>query len=484
MSKKAGLVIGVVVILGLLIVGTLRLLDEPMAVLFSDMEARDAARVVEQLDKIKIDHQLAEGGTKVMVSKDEVHAIRLRLMGSDVPLSGGVGFELFDDTELGMTEFAQRINYQRALEGELTRTIVAFREVKYARVHLVMPKSGLFKKQDSRTSASVTLFLKEGARLNVEQISGIQRLVAASVPELNAENVTVSDQMGNTLSAPIMKEAGVGAISGRLQKKKEVELYLVSKVNEVLTGVFGPNQAMVSIDVRLNYEQKKTTEEGVVPSNAKGEGLMLRRRESTVKGEKAGNGNAGNTTTEIEYKLGSRVEQIVENPGRIERISIGILVPADTDSQQRDEIESLVSMAVGLDPARGDGIALYSAVSRKDTVVAGIQSQAGAEVDAPLGNAYKSEMADAWPALDVAAEEDPADLYKLVQENPLLLSIGGLCILLVLMMLVLLFRATGRTTDSGPGRLSDQEREQLLNQLRDWMDGTGDGVVAMEAKSS
>lgn len=136
---KAGLISGVILILGSLLLGSLWLLNDDYQILFSELNAQDASAMVTELDRMKIPYRLAEGGTAILVERDAVYKTRLKLMGKGLDLRGGVGFEIFNNADLGMTEFAQKVNFQRALQGELARTIMSLDEVKSARVHLVLP---------------------------------------------------------------------------------------------------------------------------------------------------------------------------------------------------------------------------------------------------------------------------------------------------------------------------------------------------------
>src|SRR5262249_10524727 len=193
------------------------------------------------------------------------HKTRLKVLGGKAaPLKGTVGFEIFNNSDFGMTEFAQKINYQRALQGELARTIMSIEEVKHARVHLAFPEGGLLKKNAAQPKASVTLALRGDGHLRSEQIVGIQRLVAASVPEMDPHAVTVLDQQGVALSRVADERDDAGGISGRLELKKSTEVYLAKKAIEVLDRTFGPGQAIVSVDVTLSQDQVKTTREDVI----------------------------------------------------------------------------------------------------------------------------------------------------------------------------------------------------------------------------
>ncbi|MES9851136.1 MAG: flagellar basal-body MS-ring/collar protein FliF [Candidatus Thiodiazotropha sp. L084R] len=222
LGSRSGLIGGAVLILALTFAASWWLLQNRSAVLFTDLEPNDAAAVVTELERMKVSYKLAGDGTRIMVPEDQVHEIRLKLLGNGLPLNGGVGFEVFDNAEFGMTEFAQRINFQRAMQGELTRTITSLKEVKYARVHLVMPEASLFKESKTPPSASITIFLKPGAQLNQQQIEGIQRLVSASVQGLESAGVTIIDQYGKTLSAIVSNETVVASVSTRLEKSKKL----------------------------------------------------------------------------------------------------------------------------------------------------------------------------------------------------------------------------------------------------------------------
>jgi flagellar M-ring protein FliF len=341
-------------------------------VLFTDLEERDAGAVVEDLKKRKVPFELADNGTKVLVPGSKVHELRLAVMNKGVLLNGGVGFEIFDNKDLGMTEYTQKVNYQRALQGELARTIMASEQVKVARVHLVVPEASLFKRDKARSKASVSLVLKPGARFSPEQVLGVQRLVAAAVPGLEPGMVTVFDQRGVTLSTMTDADDGAAGGTGKLKMKRDVEDYITRKIGEVLDRTFGPGKAIVSVDVALNFDEIKRTQHDVLPLRNNGEesGIAVRKR-SVVHRQGTGSPKAEaeavaaatfgtNSTTEVEYEIGRRVEEVVMAPGGIRRISIGVLVPQHASSDQLAKVREIVSVTAGLSEARGDAIAVHS----------------------------------------------------------------------------------------------------------------------------
>ncbi|HYF20761.1 MAG TPA: flagellar basal-body MS-ring/collar protein FliF, partial [Ramlibacter sp.] len=274
------LVIGSLLVVAATAVAGWWLLRTEYAVLFADLKPHDAAVLSAELDRQKVPYQLADGGATLLAPAAQVPAVRLKLMGKELPLHGVVGLELFNHADFGMTEFAQKINYQRALQGELTRTILSLQEVRDVRVHLALPEQGLFRPAGARPKAAITLTLRRGQLLRPEQVSGIQRLVAAAVPALSAAEVTVVDQQGLALSR---MPDGEAEGSGRLDLKREVEDHLSRKAGAVLERAFGPGQALASVDVTLNQDQVRVTTEDVLPAaggRAGASGVLVRERES------------------------------------------------------------------------------------------------------------------------------------------------------------------------------------------------------------
>ena len=447
-GRKFGLVAGTLMILAATAGALWWAFSEPYDVLFSELEVADAGRVVTELERVKRDYALNEDGTSILVPASEVHETRLKLMANGMPLAGGVGFEIFDDAGFGMTEFAQRINYQRALEGELTRTIMALDEVKYARVHVVMPEEGLFQDDSNSPSASVTLFLKGRAQPAKGQIRGVQNLVASAVPRLSPAQVTVTDENGMTLSLQGVGGNGSEVVSGQLEEKMQIESYFAQKANQMLTQAFGPNQAMVSVDVTLDFTESTTTTENVMPGKGSSAGGVVRRRESRVGGgPNDRSSDVGNTISEVEYQLGRSVSQWTELPGRIARLGVGVVVPAGTSQERREAVRQLVAVTVGLDESRGDAIAVYSLSAPRT---------AGQAVREPV-------------SLPAAAAPPPQqEVTKSSLGDPrILYGIGGLILLVI--VLRLLIGGGRKPAGDSPPQLAGPDRELVLAQVREWM---------------
>ena len=373
-AARAGLVAGLLVIAGATAAVGYWLLVPEYQVLFADLAPQDAAAMAQELDKLKTPYRLGEDGTSILVDRDQVYKTRMKLMGKELPLRGAVGFELFNNSDFGMTEFAQKINFQRALQGELTRTILSLAQIRDARVILVLPEQGLFKQAAGKAKASITLTMKPGQALRPEQVAGIQRLVSASVPGILTQDVTILDQNGVALSRSAGLEGdGEAAGSGRLDLKKETENYLSRKAGEVLERTFGAGQAMASVDVVLNADRAQvTTEDVVVPPGRAGHaqtGVVVRERETLRETgapleakahDGAAGSRAGSSQREVEYAVGRRVEQIVSQPGSIRRLQAVAVVRQPLDAAQQEQIRRVVAAAVGASFERGDTVVVHT----------------------------------------------------------------------------------------------------------------------------
>lgn len=374
---QAGLLAGLLVIVASAIALALWSSRTEYGVLFSQLNETDAASVVAQLRQQKIPYRLSDGGATVEVPAARVYDTRLSLFSSGVPLSGGVGFDIYDRQGYGLTEEDQRVEYQRALQGELAHSIDSLEGVKYARVQLVIPPQTIFKSDREPPSAAVSLILEPGTTLTSAQVEGIQRMVAASVAGLKPAAVVVNDQRGITLSAVDPSESGPTGSNARLAVQRDVESYLEHKIGGLLDRAFGPGQALVSVDVALNFDEVRTSVQSLVPMHgapgAGGEGAVLRKQETQTGGyggslatATATGGGAGggarptDSTTNVEYEYGRRVQQIVAAPGNVTRMSIGVIVPGTLTEDKRQRITDLVRMAAGASDQRGDEIDVES----------------------------------------------------------------------------------------------------------------------------
>lgn len=329
------------------------LMRSPYEVLFAGLRPEDAASIAAQLSADGTDYELDDG--VVRVRQGGVHAARLRVMERGLPLQGPVGFELFDHVELGASDFTQQVNYQRALEGELVRTVSALDEVEHARLHLVLPSASPFRRPSETPKASLTLILRPGAVLSAARVRGIRRLVAAAVAGLAPGEVAVQDQAGTSLGGE-----GAGSSAGAdLETKQAHEQYLAAKAQAVLDRAFGVDVARVLVDVTLDPERRHVTREEALPVAGGVTGAVVRQRASAApraEGESARNRAGAPLDTEVEYQVGRQVEEIERTAGAVRRLTAAVLVPPGTDESTRHRMESAVASALGADTTRGDTV--------------------------------------------------------------------------------------------------------------------------------
>lgn len=350
------------------------------APLFRSTDPQEAGRVVDALRELNIPYRLSSGGTVVEVPQDKLYEARMKLAQKGFP-SKGTGFEIFDKGTFGLTSFLQRVNYQRALQGELERTIATLAEVEAARVHIVLPEERLFAEEEKEPTASVVLRLRPGATLKEAQIEAIAHLVANSVEGLRPERVAIIDDQGNILASGTKE--GVTLLSlanltaAQLEIKREVEEVLARRIQTMLESVLGARQAVVRVSADLNFERREGEKETFEPV-LEGEGIVRSTKETeeryqgtaTPPGGTAGvasnipiyaepEGRGTQSTyarreSTVNYEVNRILERFSSSPGRIERLSVAVLVDSMLPQEAVEKVRSVVQAAAGLDFARGD----------------------------------------------------------------------------------------------------------------------------------
>ena len=217
-----------------------------MQVLFTNVNSEDAAAIIDKLKEAKTPYETTGGGATILVPSAQVHELRLQLATQGIPRGGGVGYEIFDRTSIGMSDFVQKLNYRRALQGELARTIAQMPEVERARVHLAIPERRLFANEQDRARASVVVSLRNSLTLSKSQVQGVVHLVASSVEGLQARDVTVVDGHGLLLSSTAADET-VGLSSTQLEYQHTVEKDIETRVQSMLERIVGVNKAVVRV---------------------------------------------------------------------------------------------------------------------------------------------------------------------------------------------------------------------------------------------
>jgi len=266
LQQKFGLMVALAAIVALVVGGWLWSQTPDYRVLYTNLSDRDGGAIIASLQQMNIPFKFAEGGGALLVPANQVHEVRLRLAGQGLPKGGLVGFELMEGQKLGTTQFQEQVNYQRALEGELARSIQSLSAVAGARVHLAISKPSVFVREQQKPSASVLLSLHPGRGLDAGQVSAIVHLVSSSIPDLPVTNVTVIDQSGNLLTA--QGGNNVGLDPSQLKYVHEIEQSFVKRIEAILTPIIGSNNVLAQVTADVDFTQSENVAETYSPNQA------------------------------------------------------------------------------------------------------------------------------------------------------------------------------------------------------------------------
>lgn len=396
--------VGIVAAIALVIAG-----GEPKRVLFSGLDAKDAAAVVAALDQAKIEYELAGGGGTVRVNEGDVDRARLLLAEQDLPATGNVGFEMFEEQSFGLTEFAQQVNYRRALQGELERTIVQIDAVAGARVHVTLPRKAVFEDEKIPPTASVTIELVRGRELDDRSVGAIRHLVASAVEGLEPGGVTVVDTKGNLLSRA---GSGSDAAAAALDYENDLEQRLAERITRLLERTVGVGGAQVQVAAEVDFSRVDTTEEVFDPEQT---AVRSESTQQVFEGEGAGRpggvagaqantpGAAASTTTpggngssrlvqSKQYEVNKTIVRTMGPGAQLRRLTVAVLVdgtyttPEDggepvftpRSPEELAELQAVVENAMGFNAARGDRLKIASVQFRDRPVLGDIAPPAEA----------------------------------------------------------------------------------------------------------
>jgi flagellar M-ring protein FliF len=400
LNQRVSLVVAALAVIGGLVGVTLWSHRPDYQLLYSRLSEKDATAIIGQLETQNIPHQVTSGGTAVMVPSDQVYKLRMDLATKGLPSGDGVGFEIFDKGQFGLSDFVQRTNYLRAIQGELARTITQLQGVRAARVMIVQPENRLLlTDQGVKPTASVFVDVG-GGRLEVEQVNAIRSLVANAVQGLVPDQVAVVDNRGRTLSEELKQDPTLGSATSQMRYRQQVEDYLSKKVEGMLAAVIGPGNAIVRVSAEIETEATTLTQEKFDP-----EGQVVRSQtvvedtstsaETRTSGgvvgvsgnvpEKNQNADASRPVSNTEqnrknrtttYEINRSTTNITRNPGTVKSVTAAVFVAprylpaapaakgapaAEPQAQKRtpeelNALRQLVLNALGLKPAAGQSL--------------------------------------------------------------------------------------------------------------------------------
>ena len=342
--------------------------------LYSDLALDDSGEIVEILKSEKIPFRIEAEGSRILIPADKVYETRLKLAAKELPGERGTGWEIFDKPSLGVTDFVQKLNYRRGLEGELGRTILQLDPVEAVRVHLVMPDESLFRETQKEPMASVTLRLKGGQYLARNQVEGIRYMVGSAVEGLNLENVTVIDSKGFVLSDRKDSDPLMRLTATQLDLQNQIEAKLIEKGQDLLNKRFGKGRSAIQVTAKLDFNTEELTREMFDADNPSVRSEEISSNTSTA----PDTSSSSNESSITNYELNLTRERHVKPVGEIERLTIAVMVDGNYDvvidsatgkekrefvpfdAGELNDVTTTIQLALGFDSQRGDQITVTS----------------------------------------------------------------------------------------------------------------------------
>jgi len=409
-GNKLLLVAGIAAVIAVMVVFWLWSQQPDYRVLFSNYSDKDGGAIVAALEKMNVPYKFSDSGTAILVPAAQVHQARLKLASDGLPKGGNIGFELLENQKFGVSQFVEQVNFQRALEGELERSIQSIGAVEVARIHLAIPKPSVFVRDQQKPTASVLLNLRSGRTLDAQQVSAVVHLVASSVPDLPTANVTVVDQNGNLLSDTTKKLGNKNLDPEQLKYIEDVQQSIVKRVESIITPIVGLKNVRAEASVEIDFSVQEQAAETYKPNqqpDAAAVRSMQTNESQTANGETAGvpgalsnqppaNATAPITTPPVatnpdgtpalntspmnseknlttNYELDKTVRYVQQPMGGVKRINVAVVVnnmpvvdkagkvtyrPLTT--AEKTQINDLAMQAMGFNKERGDSLTVVN----------------------------------------------------------------------------------------------------------------------------
>ncbi len=343
-------IISIVVIMLLMIWAS----QKDYVVLFSNLDPKDAQALIEKLEEKGIPYKLETEGTAILVPEGEETGLRIEANAEGIISQAGVGYEIFDRPNLGITDFIQKVNYRRALQEELARTIRIIENVERAKVNIVLPEEALFIEDQKETTASTVLTLRPGTELTRENVYSIAKTIAMSVEGLKVGNVSIIDSYGNDLSKELNRDEVYLMTANQIEIQNEIESGFRREIESMLNRVLGPGKSVVRVTIEMDFKQISTVSERYEP------GTQIVRSEDRSESagmvtDTLGTPSRGESSI-TNYEIDKIIEEINDKYGKIEKISVSVTVDTGRSQQELNDLQNSIMAAIGYDEGRGDQV--------------------------------------------------------------------------------------------------------------------------------
>ncbi len=408
-QRKLMLAGGLVALVGIFMAMLMMGREGDYRVLYSNLSDKDGGAIIASLQQMQVPYKHADGGGAILVPADKVHDVRLKLAAAGLPKGSVVGFELMESQKFGVTQFQERLNFQRGLEGELTRSIQSIASVQSARIHLALPNQNGFFREQQKPSASVVLTLYPGRVLDRAQVAGIVHLVSSSVPEMSPKSVSVVDQSGSLLSGPQEGNDQGGLDAQQLQYVRQIESNYSQRIRDILEPVVGKDNFRAQVTAEVDFSQTESTAEEYKPNQKPGDASVRSQQSTEASGQGSstpsgvpgaasnqppvpatapvngasqplqaaqGGSTGGSSRREAvtNYEVDKTVRVTRNATGNIKRLNAAVVLNHRTTTdakgktntqpisqEELDKLTALVRETIGMDDKRGDSIKLVSA---------------------------------------------------------------------------------------------------------------------------
>lgn len=450
-NARRAMIIATGVVVTALVFGISQWATRPILVpLYADIPVEQVKAMTDKLTESGISFKLDGAGTTIMVASADLARARVDLAAGEVPNSGRPGLELFDRQSWGMTDFTQKVNLRRALEGELERTIGKMKDIRSAKVHLALEDDQLFRKNERPSKASVTLAMTNGSTPRAEVVNGIRSLVASSVGGLEPEHVTIVDERGEALTLQDQSTVA-GLTSTQLAVQRETESYLEEKANRLLSSLVGSGNSRVQVSAAMNFDRVERTVQAVDPDR---QAVATEQKAEVTPGTPEQ--GAGYSTTATSFDNTRSVESFTGAIGNITRLSVAVLVadrteavsqPASASTNSGNDQQQLMTGAVAVTPRSAEELVRIESLVRNalglDSLRGDVISVVSAPFDMPIP---LIEASDSLPV--------PTDMLGRIQANPKpVIALAALTVLLIIALSMMVMLRPGKRKAASPEAL-------------------------------
>ena len=466
--NNKGLLIGIAIFIVVGVLGSYWILQPSwQPVLGASGNELSRSEVQAQLMQWDIPHKIDEATGFILVPGAELQSVRQRLSTFGIPADQQPGMELFNDIDYGMSDFTQRINYQRAIEAEISKTIRSFLDARSVRVHLTVPRESIFKERQEKPKASVIIKKRYGQKLDEYQLQGVVHIVSSAVEGLSHENVVVLDEKGNAMTKGLD-----GLRAAESSGTSNIEKTLEVKAIQLISGILPSSDIRVAVSVIINNDQIKSVREEIIPKSETNSGHTWKRISQDNATDSGGDKKGSlekSSNVEEEYIFSTEKYEIKHAVGRLERITVGVVITRDINQQQLQDIRNVLASGLGLALDRGDQLTVISGISMISKN-APVSIEASNDLEGKLAEELEDRQSQSITRSSKVGGNPESNVSRETLRFKSDLNTNSIPFLLLVVFLILAISSVIISiVFHRRNNLSEEERKLLLEKARDWI---------------